>query len=580
MNDVLRLLVVAGVVLALVVGAAREQTLRRGVQRVDDVVTFTDAALLVRSSVEPPDMRALDALAGMTATAPLLAALPPAPRLTAELPQLLMAGRVAGLTFSLVGTPGARERVQLIDGRGVVVDSTEQVLDAKGRGRGAFRVRPARQGWHEWSVHAAGEPRIAGTARAAAESRTAGAWVLPERAPRVLLAAGPPSPESRFTVRALEETGAVVEIRQPLGHGLTAGAPAASLPLEARELAQYDVVMILHGALLDPSRRAALARYVAEHGGGLLVAARDPLLHALGLAVGEQPGAGTVVAGDVTWSLPPELVRLPGGAQGPLAVASQAEPLTAAADAFTVATAADGAALLVLHGVGHGRAAALGLRESWRWRVAAGRSDEHREFWRSLVDWLAPLPDVARVETPQPVAAVALPVPVDIEAGTPLPPIRLRRPGRESRASGSDAGGPLATAGDAAELLSPARGAGTHRDRFVFLPVDTGVHILVVDDREIAGLRVAVSAVAAGTGATAPAGTATASAAAAEASALLALLADASGGQALPADELAAAVRARDAALPTPLAWRMPLLLLLLGLAVADWALRRARGAP
>jgi hypothetical protein len=560
-NDVLRLLVVVGVVLALVIGAAREQTLRHGVQRVDDVVTFTDAAVLLRSSVEPPDMRALDALAGMAATAPLLAALPPAPRLTAELPQQLVAGRAAGLTFSVVGTPGARERVQLIDGRGIVVDSADQLLDAQGRGRGAFRVRPARQGWHEWSVRVAGESNIAGTSRAAAGSRTAGAWVLPERAPRVLLAAGPPSPESRFTVRALEETGAVVEIRQPLGHGLTAGAPAASLPLEAAELAQYDVVMILHGAVLDPARRAALVRYVAEHGGGLLLAARDPLLHALGLAAGEQPAAGSVDAGGVTWSLPAELVRLPGGAAGTLAVASQAEPLTAAADAFAVATAADGAGLLVLRGVGHGRAGALGLRESWRWRVAAGRADEHREFWRSLVDWLAPLPD-ARVETPQPVAAVGLPVPVDIESGSPLPPVRLRRPGRESRAPVSDAGESLAAAGEDGELLSPARGGGAHRDRFVFLPTDTGVFTLVVGGREIAGLRIAESAAAA-TGA----------------GALLALLADASGGHALPADELAAAVRARAAALPVQVAWRLPLLLLLLGLAVADWALRRLRGA-
>jgi hypothetical protein len=62
-----------------------------------------------------------------------------------------------------------------------------------------------------------------------------------------------------------------------------------------------------------------------------------------------------------------------------------------------------------------------------------------------------------------------------------------------------------------------------------------------------------------------------------EAGALLALTADASGGGALPAAELESAVRNRLAQ-PT-LPWRLPLLLLLLGIAIADWAVRRLRGA-
>src|SRR5690606_18036927 len=147
----------------------------------------------------------------------------------------------------------------------------------RGRSRGAFRVRPAREGWHEWTV------------RAASASRTTGTWALPERAPNVLIVAGPPSPESRFAARALEEAGIEVELRQPLGRGLTAGAVAESLPTDPTELAVFAVVIARHGAPLDAGRRAALEHYVTEQGGGVLIAARDALLARLGLAAGTQP---------------------------------------------------------------------------------------------------------------------------------------------------------------------------------------------------------------------------------------------------------------------------------------------------
>ena len=71
-----------------------------------------------------------------------------------------------------------------------------------------------------------------------------------------------------------------------------------------------------------------------------------------------------------------------------------------------------------------------------------------------------------------------------------------------------------------------------------------------------------------------------------ESAALLALIADASGGATLPPDEVDEAVRGFEATrLATstwrmPASWRIPMLLLLLGLAVADWAVRRLRGAP
>ena len=537
MSDMLRLLVVAGVVLALVLGTASERTARGGVQRIDDAMVFTDALLLLRTSSEPPDPHALDAIAGMAARTPLFAALPPPPRIAVSLPQQLVAGRATGLTLSINGAAGARERLDLLDADGAVVDSAEITLDGRGRGRGAFRLRPLRAGWHEWTV------------RAAAETRTAGAWALPERAPRALIVAGPPAPESRFVARALEETGIEVELRQPLGRGLTAGAAAASLPTDPTALAAYDVVIVLHGAALDAGRRAALERYVSEHGGGVLIGTRDPLLQRLGLADGAQPDPRAVTAADIHWSLPPELVRLPAGTG-----ASAAEPLMAAPNAFVAAAADDGAALLAVRSVGHGRAAALGLRESWRWRVAGGAADEHREFWRSIVDWLAPLAIDLRIATPHPVSAAGLPVTLDVEAAGTPPPLRLRRPD-----------GTL-------ETLAPESG-GPHHTRLAFLPTDSGVHTLIAED------GTAVAAVrAAPRGTDVSAASSPASPRGGEAGALLALVADASGGQALPAAELEAVVRDRVAAQPS-LPWRLPLLLLILAIATADWALRRLRGA-
>jgi hypothetical protein len=549
MSDMLRLLVVAGVVLALVLGAERERTARAGAQHIDDVFVFTDASLLVRTSFEPPDARALDAIAGMSARTPMFAALPPAPRLALSLPQQHMAGRATGLTFAVSGPAGAHERLHLLDADGAVVDSAEIALDGHGLGVGAFRVRPLREGWHEWTVRAAGE------------TRTAGMWALPERVPRVLIAAGPPGPESRFVARALEETGVQLEVRQPLGRGLTAGATPESLPADPTALAEYDVVIVLHGARLDAGRRAALVRYVSEHGGGVLIGARDPLLERLGLAAGAQPDPRSISADDMRWSLPPELVPLP-----PVAGSSAAEPLRAAPDALVAAATGDGAALLVVRGVGHGRAAALGLSETWRWRVAGAAGDEHREFWRSVVDWLAPPATDLRIDTPHPVSAAGLPVTVDVEArGTPSS-IRLRRPD-----------GTL-------EVLAPAPGGGPHHARLAFLPTDTGVYTLITEQGAAdAAVRIAPRRGTDGSTGSAPARVPRRSSPApapynGEASALLALAADASGGRALPAAELEAAVRNRLAARPT-LPWRLPLLLLLLGIATADWAVRRLRGA-
>src|SRR5690606_3046317 len=101
-------------------------------------------------------------------------------------------------------------------------------------------------------------------------------------------------------------------------------------------------------------------------------------------------------------------------------------------------------------------------------RVAGAAGDEHREFWRSVVDWLAPAVTDLRIDTPRPIAAVGLPVIVHVEAGGMRPPLQLRRP------DGS------------LESLAQAPGVDPHHTRLAFLPTDTGVYTIAVEESDVA----------------------------------------------------------------------------------------------
>lgn len=481
------------------------------------------ADLLVRASRSAPTAGELDALSAASRLAPLVAVRPDsAPILLVEPPVRARAGRAAALAYRVSARPGDTLSVRL-EGLQGEADSARVVAGGDGWARGAFRLRPARPGWSEWRVRAGGE-----------ETAT-GAWVAPESAPRVLVVAGPPGWESKFVARALEESGARVDLVQPLGRGLEVGGDVRAVPPDAVALAEFDAVLLLRGAAPSAAARRALDEYVSRLGGGVL-------------RVGGEGAAGAAeiaVAGErIVWALPAELAPLP-----PVTVRSAAHSLPAASAPDVGAAALPGGVpLLVLGAVGRGRAARLGLAETWRWRMEAGKSDEHREFWRGMVDWLA---GGARGG---PTAAVEDPLgPVGGRAevrvfayGEATPLVSLRRPGGEAEPL------PLRADPDAPGLL-----------RASFVPAEAGVHALLVGDSVATAMRASADPLSPS-----------------DAWARLALLAYRSGGETAGAGALDAVVGRRTAREggDGPSIPPTGLLALVVLVAGAEWAVRRLTG--
>lgn len=483
-------------------------------------------AVFVRARPDAPTSAEVAALRGAAALAPLVVALPEGRTIVhADAPAAPRAGRAAALEARVGGRPGEIVTLRLGDDGGPL-DSARVTLDAAGRGRVAFRIRPPRAGWREWTV-AAGRD----TART-------GAWVDSAPAPRVQVRAGLPDWESKFVARALEESGASVSLSLALGRGLgVAGGDGAPAALDGP--ARPDVVIALDGAGLGDAERASLAAF-ADGGGGVLVAGSEAA-PSLGIAA---PGAADGVArGDrIRWSLPAELAPLPAA---PLR--ADARALGSYLPAATLMGAVgDAGALVALRPAGRGRMAAVGLRETWRWRMEAGRVAEHREFWRGLVDWLdaAPVgPFALSVREPVVPAGEAAAVRLLGPADAAAPPLVVTRPGgaRDTLAVTSDGDARLAS----------------------FVPAAPGPHLLSLGDGPpVAAVR-ADSAGAAADGWTA-----------------LALAAWESGGAAVPAFALDGEIARRvpRGAADAPTDRRALLLAAVLLLAMAEWGLRRGRG--
>lgn len=492
-------------------------------------------SLVVRRSAVPPTGAELETLAALAAGAPLLAALPEGGDLWLEPPRYAQTERAAALRFGVQVRAGDSVRVRLHDGAGVV-DSTIVAASAAGRAEGAFRVLPARDGWQEWRVEAAGV------------ERRAGAWVRRAAPPGVLVAAGPPTWESRFVLRALEESGALTGAVMPLGRGLHAGTAGQVLPADSAALTAYDVVVVLPGAAVTAAAVRALERFVAG-GGGVLGVGRDDVWRAFGLSA-RAGQDGVADAGAISWQLPTELAPLPAAElQTPVL------PLGAGAPGAYVAAAAGGAPLLALRPFGLGRAAGLGVLESWRWRMEGGMVAEHRDFWRGLVDWLAGEGSGGvRLHLAEHGGPVGAAVHVELHGGPVdgAPTVRIERPGGASE-------------------RVPARPvrAGEAAWRVAFVPDVAGVYAIGVDDQEPAAAYRALAGAA--------------TAAAEDGAARLTLLAYASGGAVVPADSVGAWLDAREAAFGPArgggvLRWL--LLAALLGAAAAEWAVRRLSGVP
>ena len=493
-------------------------------------------AATVYESAAPPSPGQLETLAAAAERAPLYGVVPATARLVdAATTARPLAGRAAAVSFRLHGTPGDSARAYLAEA-GTAVDSLAVKADARGDAAGAFRVRPATAGWREWQVRAVwprGDSAVA----------SAGAWVDSAGPPRVLLRAGFPDWEAKFVTRALEESGAKVEQSLSLGRGLAVTEGAGSAITPAR-LAAADAVVVLDGAPLGRAEAAALADW-ASRGGGVLLAGDRAGTAGFGL-VRAGPRPVPVDGSAIRWSLPPELAPLPADR-----VAAAAQPFAVAVVGSTAGASSPAGELLALRPLGRGRAAALAIGETWRWRMEAGRIAEHREFWRSLVDWLSssrPEPLTIQLAAATGPAGVRRDVRVfdSREQTAPVPPLIITRPDRTLDTL------PLTRGPSSPDVLSAS-----------FIPAADGLYTLAFAGQPPrAGFR------------------ATRATASADGWARLALLASRSGGRMLPADSARVAIDRLGSAAPGgwrgPSAWLIFAALLLF--AAAEWAIRRLTG--
>ncbi|HEY0021679.1 MAG TPA: hypothetical protein VGB24_02185 [Longimicrobium sp.] len=501
--------------------------------RRDSLLVGSPVPAIARASTEPPMVRELEVLAAAARRAPLYAALPnEAAVVQAQAPARVLAGRAAAVGFRLRAQPGDSVLVRISDDTGVL-DSLRIRVDASGTAAGAFRVRPPRAGWREWTVDADGQ-----TART-------GAWVDSAGPPRVLVRAGFPHWESKFVVRALEESGAAVETAFDLGRGQAVAAGGGAVTAE--RLARVDAAVVLNAAPTSEAERRLLADWAAGRGGGVLLVGGAAGAGAFGVVT--DPGRARAVDGpSLAWTLPPELAPLPADR-----VRSGAVLFGGVRPGAWLAASSPGGGVLGLRPLGRGRAASLALTETWRWRMEAGRIAEHREFWRALVDWLASAPrDPLTISVPEPVgpAGVQRQVIVYAMAEAAPPPLIVTRPGRLA---------------DTLALSSDPARPGVLRTAFV--PADTGLYTLAFAGRTpSAALRATAS-----TGA------------AADAWARLAVLAGASGGRMLPADSLRPVIQGltpEGARTSSRLPLAAILFAMLLLAAASEWAIRRLRGQP
>lgn len=475
----------------------------------------------VRRDTFPPAPAELERLAALARTAPLFAARPAGTRLLAFPPVRARAGRNAAIDWRILGgTPGSTVTIRLGDAGGVL-DSARIGVDGRGVSSGAFRVRPERPGWHAWTVRAAGGGEV-----------SAGAWVLPADTLRILVAGVTGSLEDREVARALERARADVTLAAGLGRGLTLGDAPGGLPALEADLRGHDAVVILAGVTVDSPRAAALRAFIAGGGGVAVVgAAAASLIPGIEVAPPGQEPAATL-----RWSAPAEIEPLPALEADVRVTALQAN------DGAPPAALLGAAPVLRLGSFGRGRWAALGLTETWRWGLEAGRTDDLARFWASLAGWLAggAASDIGIVVDP---ASAPPDLPVDVHLtlldSTAVRPERilLRTDGRTDPAA-------VAWTGERgiARFTSPAAGA---------------VEILLAADGPVVAGHLADP-------------TATA---APDAWARLGRIAAASGGALLPADSL-------ETRMPSAGGSRIRLVLVLLaaGIAVAEWTRRRLAG--
>lgn len=389
-----------GLVLALpeasrIDGVARVPDLGTALRRHPDVrrVRVVGAGLVARDRDAARDI----------AIVPALSALP------RGLSRLEVPDRVAtGETFVASGSVEdvAGGRVELVDPAGHRIDAMPLGDD------GAFVLQA--------TAFAAGPSRFAlrvlDAQGAVVETGPVPLWAFDDPAPRVLLLAGAPNPETRALRRWMQDAGHAVHAQVALGGGMQLGDPA--LPLSAETLAKFDLLVVDARAwtgLGDAARTRVLQ--AIDAGLGLLLRA-DTSMPASALRPLRTPGFDVQGgAASAVFRLPAPRVADEAALRARLGVGTADAPvdLEHAADelpefvrrawratgnaAVPLAADAQGAPLGWWRAHGQGRVGVWTPVDTWRLPLL-GRGDLHADLWNATFASLvrAQPVEVARID--------------------------------------------------------------------------------------------------------------------------------------------------------------------------------------
>lgn len=232
-------------------------------------------------------------------------------------------------------------------------------------------------------------------------------WTVAQSAPRVLLVAGAPNPDTKYLRRWADDAG--ITTRQRIEFGVGTRVADAGTAIDRGTLAELDLVVFDARAFagLGATQRAAL-REAVQGGLGVLVHAPGSLptalrsqLRAFGLAIDAAATATPLQLDPDTRDVAILRARLGGGtddAPFDAAVATEAlpalayRPLRGAASAF--AGLRGPADLALWQTWGQGRIGVTGIEDSWQ-LATAGRADVYAELWSGWFATLARAGDVA-----------------------------------------------------------------------------------------------------------------------------------------------------------------------------------------
>ena len=268
---------------------------------------------------------------------------------------------------------------------------------------------------------------------------------------RVLVVAGAPGFEHSFMTRAwsldsgLEVDSVVRKGKNTDGRDtfvIQASADRTQtlsngFPSSREALYAYDALVVanVEGDFFTRAQLTMIADFVAERGGGLLVAGSrslsqrglmgTPLEPVLPVELDERRGGlARTSSGTSDRSAPNQLVVTPEGETHPvmrlgasgeetrakwsslpaLAASAPLGQARAGASVLAVVTAPDGGVfpIVAVQRYGRGRSMIFGGEASWRWRMLAPSTDRsHELFWRQAARWLAETsPDPVAVSAP------------------------------------------------------------------------------------------------------------------------------------------------------------------------------------